>query len=111
MVTDYQSGKSSPHSVMWQRQELAAILNVYGHLVAQGEWKDYAIDALKDCAVFSIFRRASEVPLYTIVKTPSENRKQGQYKIVAAGGMILKRGHELIAVLRVFDRKRFRVVD
>lgn len=111
MVIDYQSGNARPHSVMWQRQELAAILNVYGHLVAQGEWKDYAIDALADCAVFSVFRRASEVPLYTIVKTPSDRRKQGQYKVVAPGGVILKRGHELITVLRVFDRKRFRIVE
>jgi hypothetical protein len=110
-MMEYQTANSGKAEVMWQRNELAAILNVYGHLVAQGEWKDYAIDALRDCAVFSIFRRASEVPLYTVVKTPVDSRKQGMYKVVAAGGQILKRGHELVSVLKVFDKKRFRVVD
>ena len=107
----YQAANNGRAEVMWQRGELAVILNVYGHLVAQGEWKDYAIDALRDRAVFSIFRRASEVPLYTVVKTPVDARKQGMYKVVAAGGQILKRGHELVGVLRVFDKKRFRVIN
>ena len=110
-MTDYQTANNGRADVMWQRGELAAILNVYGHLVAQGEWKDYAIDALRDCAVFSIFRRASEVPLYTVVKTPNDSRKQGMYKVDAAGGQILKRGHELVSVLKVFDKKRFRVIN
>jgi hypothetical protein len=110
VVADYQSGNRVAGPVMWQRHELNAILNVYGRLVALGEFKDYAIDGLRDRAVFSIFRRASEVPLYSVIKTPTDAHKQGLYKIVAAGGMILKRGHDLVQVMRVFDKKRFRVV-
>lgn len=96
---------------MWHRTELDEILKVYGRFVAQGEWKDYAIDALKDCAVFSIFRRASEMPMYTVIKTPADANRQGQYKIVTMSGQILKRGSDLKQVLRVFDKKRFSVVE
>jgi len=106
-----QPGKSAPLGVMWHRRELDVILSVYGRLVAQGEFKDYAIDGLKDCAIFSIFRRASEMPLYSIVKTPAEANRQGQYKVVAVGGQILKRGQDLKQVLKVFDKKRFSIVD
>ncbi len=111
MFESTQPGKPRNEQVMWQRRELDAILNVYGRLVAQGEFKDYAIDGLKDCAVFSIFRRASEMPLYTIVKTPSEANRQGQYKVVSMSGQILKRGQDLKQVLRVFDKKRFTVIE
>tara|TARA_R110002073_G_scaffold19336_11_gene70721 strand:- start:1476 stop:1766 length:291 start_codon:yes stop_codon:yes gene_type:complete len=95
---------------MFERRELDAILRIYGRMVARGEWRDYAIDGLTDRAVFSVYRRSSEHPLYRIEKTPDNARKQGAWAILAPGGMILKRGQELSSVLRYFDRKRFSVV-
>jgi hypothetical protein len=91
--------------VTFNRLELNRILNLYGRMVADGEWRDYAIDFLKDRAVFSVFRRASEVPIYRIVKDPRLARKQGAYSVVGASGQILRRGHELDRVLLVIDRK------
>jgi hypothetical protein len=88
----------------FNRQELDEILRIYSRMVAANEWRDYAIDHMKDQAVFSVFRRASEVPLFRIVKTPALARKQGAYSVVAAGGVILKRGHELSTALKAFDR-------
>jgi hypothetical protein len=90
--------------VSFNRHELEIILRLYGHKVIAGEWRDYAIDHLNDRAVFSVFRRASEVPLYTIEKVPANSRKQGVYSVVAAGGHILKRGHQLASVLRVLEK-------
>ena len=90
--------------VAFERRELEQILRLYGRMVAANEWRDYAIDHLADRAVFSVFRRASEVPLYQIIKDPRLARKQGAFSVVAAGGRILKRGHELPRVLGVFDR-------
>ena len=81
-------------------------------MVADGEWRDYAIDLMKDRAVFSVFRRSSEMPLYRIEKDPKLARRQGAYSVVATGGMVLKRGHELASVLKVFEKKRhLRLVD
>lgn len=91
--------------VSFDRRELDQILRVYSRMVAANEWRDYAIDQLRDRAVFSVFRRASETPLFQVVKNPSMARKQGAYSVVAATGLILKRGHELARVLSVFDRK------
>jgi len=93
----------------FNRQELALILSVYGQMVSKGDWKDYAMDFLKDKAVFSIYRKATEHPLYRIEKIPALRNKQGQYAVIAPGGLILKRGHELKTVLRVFDKMRFEV--
>ena len=86
--------------VSFDRRELSEILKIYGRMVAAGEWRDYAIDTLKDRAVFSVFRRTSEMPLYRVEKNPKLARKQGAYQVVAAGGLILKRGHDLATVLR-----------
>ncbi len=91
--------------VRFDRRELADILNIYSRMVAAGEWRDYAIDFLDDCAVFSIYRHASEVPLFRVEKRPKLRAKQGQYAVVAATGLVLKRGHELVNVLKVFERK------
>lgn len=91
--------------VTFDRHELNRILGIYGRMVAAGEWRDYALDFLEDVAVFSIFRHAAEMPLFRIEKHPRLRAKQGQYSVVAAGGMILKRGHELAQVLRIFDKK------
>jgi hypothetical protein len=90
--------------VTFDRRELGRILGLYGRKVAEGEWRDYAIDFLKDRAVFSIFRRASEVPIYRIEKNPRLAQRQGAYSVVSATGLILRRGHELDRVLRVIDR-------
>ena len=95
----------SPNNVAFNRLELNRILNLYGRMVADGEWRDYAIDFLKDRAVFSVFRRASEVPIYRIEKDPRLARKQGMYSVISATGLILRRGHELERVLLVIDRK------
>ena len=93
------------HPIGFNRRELNEILNLYGRMVAEGEWRDYAIDHLKDKAVFSVFRRASEVPLYRIEKQPRLARRQGAFLVIAATGLILKRGHDLTNVLRIFDRR------
>jgi len=95
-----------PHlapQVTFERGELDRILGLYGRKVAAGEWRDYAIDFLKDRAVFSVFRRTSEIPIYRIEKSPRLSRRQGAYSVVSATGLILKRSHELERVLRVLD--------
>jgi hypothetical protein len=91
------------HRVTFERRELDRILSLYGRKVAAGEWRDYAIQFLRDRAVFAVFRRASEMPLYRIVKDSSLARRQGAYAVVAASGCILKRGHDLDRVLRAID--------
>ena len=91
--------------VTFDRPELNRILAVYGRMVACGEWRDYALDFLDEMAVFSVFRRSAEIPLFRIEKRPKLRAKQGQYSVIAAGGVILKRGHELALVLKIFDKK------
>ena len=90
--------------VTFDRRELDQILRIYGRMVAANEWRDYAIDHLSDRAIFSVFRRTSETPLYQIIKDPQLARKQGAWSVVSASGLILKRGQELARVLGVFDK-------
>src|SRR3981189_2476880 len=99
----------SPSRVTFNRLETNRILNVYGRMVADGEWRDYAIDFLRDRAVFSVFRRASEVPIYRIEKDPRLARKQGMFREVFATRVILRRGHELDRGPLGTDRKLARV--
>jgi hypothetical protein len=80
-------------------------------MVAAGEWRDYAIDWLKEAAIFSVYRRTSEVPLFRIEKRPKLRNRQGAYSVIGATGVILKRGHDLQHVLRVFDKKLLRLVS
>ena len=103
------TGNAVFETVRFDRRELDQILRIYSLMVGAGEWRDYAIDHMKDRAVFSVFRRSSEVPFYRIEKNPKLARRQGAYSVVAASGMVMKRGHELANVLKVFD-KPLRVV-
>lgn len=100
-----------PDRVAFDRGELGAILSVYGRMVAAGEWRDYALSFLKDVAVFSIFRRAAEHPIYRVEKRPRLRGAQGMYAVIGMDGRILKRGSDLRAVLRVFDGKLIRAVE
>ena len=102
--------RSAAAVVAFNRRELNEILSVYGRKVASGEWRDYAIDMGRERAAFCVYRRASEVPLYTIEKTPKLARRQGAFAVVSANGLIIKRGHELARVLAVFE-KGVRLVD
>jgi hypothetical protein len=97
--------------VFFERRELLRILNLYGRMVGLGEWRDYAIDGLAVMAVFSVFRRASEAPLYRIEKRPALARRQGQWAVINQSGHVLKRGHELEQVLKVLERLRLKAVD
>ncbi|ETW12983.1 hypothetical protein ATO8_10578 [Roseivivax marinus] len=110
-ISQFPTGPASGETVMFQRPELNEILSLYGRMVAAGEWRDYGISALKDAAVFSIFRRAAEQPIYRIEKRPKLRNRQGQYVVIGMDGQILKRGHELRTVLRVLERKLIRAVD
>ncbi|HEX3699403.1 MAG TPA: DUF2794 domain-containing protein [Phenylobacterium sp.] len=97
--------------VFFERRELDRLLRLYGRMVAAGEWRDYGIDGLSEAAVFSVFRRASEAPLYRIEKRPGLARRQGAWAVIGHGEVVLRRGHDLEQVLRFFDRGRFKVVD
>ena len=100
-----------PEQVAFHRTELSVILSIYGRMVAAGEWRDYGISNLTDVAIFSVFRRTAETPLYRIEKRPKLRNKQGIYAVVGMDGHILKRGHDLKTVLRVLERKLIRAVD
>ena len=97
--------------VFFDRRELDLILRVYGRMVAQGEWRDYAVVGHKEFAEFAVFRRSGDAPAYRVEKRPALQTRQGQWAVIGEGGQILRRGRELPAVLRVFDARRFQVVD
>lgn len=91
--------------VAFDRKELNLILSLYGRYVASGEWRDYALDFTRDKAVFSIFRHTGESPIYRVVKDPALARKQGQYSVMAQGGLIMRRGQDLAQVIRVLLKR------
>ena len=97
--------------VAFHRTELSVILSLYGRMVAAGEWRDYGISCLREVAVFSVFRRTAEMPLYRIEKRPKLRLKQGMYSVMGSGGQVLKRGNDLKPVLRVLERKLIRSID
>ena len=97
--------------VSFQKPELTIILSLYGRMVASGEWRDYGISSLKEVAVFSIFRRTAEHPIYRIEKRPKLRNRQGQYAVVGMDGQILKRGNDLKSVLGILERKLIKLVD
>ncbi len=97
--------------VSFDRKELGAILSVYGRMVAAGEWRDYGISSLGEVAVFAVFRRTAELPAYRIEKRPRPRNRQGLYSVIGMDGRILRRGHDLKAVLRVLERKLIRAVQ
>lgn len=99
-----------PEQVAFHRLELGPILSLYGKMVAAGEWRDYGISNLREVAVFAVFKRTAENPLYRIEKRPKLRNKQGMYAVIGADGQVLKRGHDLKSVLRVLERKLIRAV-
>ncbi|WP_050928000.1 DUF2794 domain-containing protein [Aestuariivita boseongensis] len=101
----------APQQVSFDRRELSVILGLYGRMVAAGEWRDYGISNLRDCAIFSVFRRTAENPLYRIEKHPRLRNRQGMYSVIGMDGRILKRGSDLRSVLRVLERKLIRAVE
>src|SRR5579863_2457554 len=100
-----------PRAVFFDRRELDLILKVYGRMVAQGEWRDYAIDSNTEAASFAVFRHASEAPIFRIEKRPALARRQGAWSVISQGGLIVKRARELAQALRVFDKGRFSLVE
>lgn len=109
--TPFPSHQTLQEQVSFDRRELGTILALYGRMVAAGEWRDYGIAALRDMAVFSVFRRTAEHPLYRIEKRPKLRAKQGMYSVTGMDGQVLRRGHDLTAVLKVLEKKLIRPID
>ncbi|RPE63139.1 uncharacterized protein DUF2794 [Pacificibacter maritimus] len=109
--TPFPSRPNAYDKVAFDRHELGVILGLYGKMVAAGEWRDYGMSFLKDVAVFAIFRKTAETPMYRIEKRPKLRGRQGMYCVIGMDGQILKRGHDLTKVLHVFDRLLIRAVD
>ena len=108
---NFQKTQAISEQTAFDRRELGVILGLYGRMVSTGEWRDYGMSFLKDVAVFSIFRRTAEHPIYRIEKRPKLRDKQGMYSVIGMDGRILKRGHDLKTVLRVLERKLIRAVE
>ena len=104
-------GQRPPQQVGFERAELMRILDLYGRMVAAGEWRDYAMAGHREVAEFAVFRRSGDAPAYRIEKRPALRLKQGQWAVIGEGGVVLRRGRELPQVLRVFDSRRFSVVE
>jgi len=113
MVVHYQplTPTYSSEKIAFDRRELGVVMQLYGRMVAAGEWRDYGLSHLREVAIFSIFRRTAEHPIYTVEKRPKLATKQGQYAVIGMDGRILKRGNDLKAVLRVLERKLIRAVQ
>ncbi len=105
------SQPASRAMVFFERRELDALMQLYGRMVAGGAWRDYALDGLAEMAVFSVFERSGDAPIYRIEKQPALARRQGAWAVVGRGGVVLRRGHDLAQVLRVFETRRLKVVD
>lgn len=108
--TPFPLSVAAPEQVSFDRRELNAILGLYGRMVAAGEWRDYAISAQRELAVFAVFRRTAENPLYRIEKRPKLRARQGMYAVIGPGGQVLKRGQDLAQVLKVLERRYIRLV-
>jgi len=100
----------APARIAFHRTELTLIMGLYGQMVAAGEWRDYGLSFLRDVAVFSVFKRTAEHPIYRVEKRPQLRLRQGQYAVIGMDGQILKRGDDLRQVLRVLERKLIRTV-
>ena len=111
LTPPFAQNTQTTEQVSFDRREFSLILGLYGRMVAAGEWRDYGISCLREMAVFAVFRRTAEFPLYRIEKRPKLRSKQGMYAVVAMDGQILRRGHDLAAVLRVMDSKFLKAVD
>jgi len=111
MSLDSWTPASQPGTVFFDRRELDLILRLYGRMVGLGEWRDYSIDTADGAVFFSVFRHTAESPLYRIEKRPALRNRQGMWAVVGQAGHVLKRGRELEPLLKLFDRKRFSVVE
>lgn len=108
--TPFSHSSRVPEQVAFDRAEMGAILAVYGRMVAAGEWRDYGISCLREVAVFSVFRRTAENPLYRIEKRPKLRARQQLYAVIGMDGQVLKRGADLKVVLRVLERNLIRPI-
>lgn len=100
-----------PLQIGFERAELQRILDLYGRMVAAGQWRDYAMDFDADCAPFAAFRRTAERPQARLEKRPAMRNRQGMWTLFGEHGQVLKRGHELPGVLAPIERRLVKAVQ
>ncbi len=103
--------RATAGQIGFERRELTRILDLYGRMVAAGQWRDYAIDLGREAASFCAFRRTAERPEIRIEKRPALRHRQGMWALIGEGGAVLRRGHELAGVLAPVERRLMKLVD
>lgn len=103
--------RKAAEQVGFTREELTRILDLYGRMVAAGQWRDYAMDFGRDAASFAAFRRTAERPQARIEKRPALRNRQGMWTLFGEHGQVLKRGHELAGVLAPVERRMLKAVE
>ncbi|MBS0475660.1 MAG: DUF2794 domain-containing protein [Proteobacteria bacterium] len=111
VITPFPLTGPRPLQVGFERTELLRILDLYGRMVAAGQWRDYAMDFTRDAASFAAYRRAAERPEVRVEKRPDLRAKQGMWALIGEAGQVLKRGHELAGVLFPLERRLLKVVE
>jgi hypothetical protein len=96
--------------ITFDRAELMRILDLYGRMVAAGQWRDYAITFDREAAHFSAYKRTAERPTARIEKRPALRARQGMWALYGEAGQVLKRGHDLAGVLSPLERKLLKLV-
>ena len=94
----------------FNKNELNLILSIYGRNVAQGIWKDYAIDHAKDFAIFSIYRNTFEKVFLSIKKNSSKFKKQRKFALYDANQKKIKDSDILTDIINQLRNKKIRVV-
>ena len=110
-IYPFPASKASPPQIGFSRSELMRIIDLYGRMVAAGQWRDYAIEFGRDHAAFWAFRRTAERPEYKIEKRPGLRHKQGMWALIGESGAVLRRGHELGPLLAPLERRLLKVVS
>jgi hypothetical protein len=85
--------------VFFIKKELQTILNLYGKMVSNGSWKDYGVSISPREISFDIYQRASEKPIYKILKNLKPKNYNEKFCIKDKHGNILEKSNDLLNLI------------
>ncbi len=91
----------SNRATFFDRNELSQLLSLYSRQVANGQWRDYAIDQQGGGAVFSVFRHTHDAPAFRIAKQSARGAAASAY-VVSCGPETLIQANTMAEALSVF---------
>jgi len=104
------NSKKNNKEIFFVKKELRTILNLYAKMVSNGSWKDYALSSESKLISFDVYQRASEKPVFRILKNLKPINLNEKFLIKDRNGKTIEKSENLNRLIKKASWNNLKII-